>query len=66
MKAGASVTELDDMKSLRDTLVATIRRSSDLAASGRSEPFLTLRERAERDALLARMEATILKIEGQA
>jgi hypothetical protein len=58
------VTELDELKALRDQLKETIRVSADKSAAGKPELYLSERDMGARRALLADFEAAILKLEG--
>lgn len=58
------MTELDDLRLLREQLTARIKRSSELLAAGQPERYLTAREKVNRLRVLANMDAAILKLEG--
>lgn len=57
-----AVTDLDELKILRDHLKETIRRSADRAAAGSPERYLSEHDKAERQKLLATLEADILRL----
>jgi len=58
------ISQLDELKALRLQLRATIQRSSDLAAAGTPERYLSAYDKAERLRLLDRLDAAILTLEG--
>jgi len=58
------MTQLEELKSLRRQMLATIERSAELTAAGTPERYLSGYDKAERLRLLARLDAAILKLEG--
>lgn len=59
-----ALTDLDDLKSLRDQLRETIRLSAARFDAGKPELYLNERDKVARRKLLAGFDAAILKLQG--